>query len=144
MTNTISSRTPEGSPNLCPVCGAIVRIEPTLPTGDAPCPQCGTLLWFTVFDGELQLFDAVDASNVRHRLQDVIAKQLGVAADRISASTRFAEELGADSLDTVELVMLFEEQFDLDLPDAEAEKIQTIGQAIAYILRQRRGEGPTA
>jgi acyl carrier protein len=144
MTTTISSRTPEGSPNLCPVCGAIVRIEPTLQTGDAPCPHCGTLLWFTGFDGELQLFDAVDASSVGNRLKDVIAKQLDVSADRISDSTHFAKELGGDSLDTVELVMLLEEQFDLNVPDAEAEKIKTVSQAIAYILRQRRGEGPIA
>src|SRR5438094_725331 len=43
----VSSRTPEGSPNLCPVCGEAIRIEPSDPPGDAPCPQCGHLLWFT-------------------------------------------------------------------------------------------------
>jgi anti-sigma B factor antagonist len=57
----ISSRTPEGTPNHCPVCGAFLRIEPSGPTGDAPCPRCGHLLWFTWDDlGDFQVIKPTD------------------------------------------------------------------------------------
>jgi acyl carrier protein len=67
------------------------------------------------------------------RVTDIVAEQLGVDKDKISAETSFVNDLGADSLDTVELVMELEEEFDINIPDDAAEKIQTVGQAVAFI-----------
>ena len=95
----ISSRTPEGSPGACPVCGAGVVIEPSLPHGDAPCPACGSLLWFIRLPDELLLFD-------RDRLDPK-------AVERIAAL--LADE-NRDSLGVVELLMELEEFLDDDTP----------------------------
>ncbi len=67
------------------------------------------------------------------RVTDIVAEQLGVDKDKITAATSFVNDLGADSLDTVELVMEFEEEFDINIPDDAAEKIQTVGQAVEFI-----------
>jgi acyl carrier protein len=64
---------------------------------------------------------------------DIVAEQLGVDRDKITPDTHFVNDLGADSLDTVELVMELEEEFDINIPDDAAEKIQTVGQAVEYI-----------
>jgi acyl carrier protein len=66
-----------------------------------------------------------------------VAEQLGVDKDKISAETSFVNDLGADSLDTVELVMELEEEFDINIPDDAAEKIQTVGQAVAFIEQNK-------
>jgi acyl carrier protein len=108
---TISSRTPEGDPHRCPICGEVVVVEPSEPLGDSTCPRCGSLL--------MRVYE-----------------QLGVERERITAQTTF-KELGVDSLDTVELVMELEEEFDVNIPDDEAEKIQTVADAIRAILRRR-------
>ena len=71
--------------------------------------------------------------SVSERVIDIVAEQLGVEKERINAETSFVNDLGADSLDTVELVMELEEEFDITIPDDAAEKIQTVGQAIEYI-----------
>ena len=70
---------------------------------------------------------------VLDQVRDIVAEQMGVDKDNISAETSFVNDLNADSLDTVELVMEFEEQFDINIPDEDAEKIQTVGDAIEYI-----------
>ncbi len=70
---------------------------------------------------------------VEERVRDIVAEQLGVDKDKVSPDTSFVNDLGADSLDTVELVMELEEEFDVSIPDDAAEKIQTVGQAIAFI-----------
>jgi acyl carrier protein len=72
-------------------------------------------------------------SSVEERVVEIVSEQMGVAKDQISRDTSFITDLGADSLDTVELVMEFEEEFDITIPDEEAEKIQTVGQAVDYI-----------
>ena len=64
---------------------------------------------------------------------EIVSEQLGVDKDKISRDTSFVNDLGADSLDTVELVMELEEEFDINIPDDAAEKIQTVGQAIDHI-----------
>ena len=64
---------------------------------------------------------------------EIVCKQLGVTKEKVSPETSFVNDLGADSLDTVELVMEIEDAFDLTIPDDEAEKIQTVGDAIRYI-----------
>jgi len=70
---------------------------------------------------------------VADRVIDIVAEQLGVDKDKVTPETSFVNDLGADSLDTVELVMELEEEFDVNIPDDAAEKIQTVGQAIEYI-----------
>jgi acyl carrier protein len=72
-------------------------------------------------------------ASVKERVIDIVAEQLGVEKDKISDETSFVNDLGADSLDTVELVMELEEEFDINIPDDAAEKIQTVGQAVQYI-----------
>ena len=72
-------------------------------------------------------------ASVKERVIDIVAEQLGVDKDKITIETSFVNDLGADSLDTVELVMELEEEFDINIPDDAAEKIQTVGQAVEYI-----------
>ena len=71
--------------------------------------------------------------SIEERVKDIIVEQLGVTPEQVTPQASFIEDLGADSLDTVELVMEFEDEFELSIPDEEAEKIQTVGQAIDYI-----------
>ncbi len=72
-------------------------------------------------------------ASVMERVCDIVSEQLGVDKDKINADTSFVNDLGADSLDTVELVMELEEEFDINIPDDAAEKIQTVGQAVEFI-----------
>jgi acyl carrier protein len=72
-------------------------------------------------------------ADVSQRVIDIVAEQLGVDKERVKPETSFVKDLGADSLDTVELVMELEEEFDINIPDDAAEKIQTVGQAIDFI-----------
>jgi acyl carrier protein len=67
------------------------------------------------------------------RVKDIIVEQLGVNADQVTPEAKFIEDLGADSLDTVELVMALEEEFGHEIPDEEAEKLQSVGDVIKYI-----------
>lgn len=96
---SISTRTPEGFPGSCPVCGARVVVDPSRPYGDAPCPACGTLLWFVQFGEDLWLFDRrrIDVAN----------------AERIA---RLLDDENRDSIDMAELLMELE---DLGEPDSE-------------------------
>jgi acyl carrier protein len=75
----------------------------------------------------------VKVASVEERVIDIVGDQLGVSKDQITRETSFVNDLGADSLDTVELVMELEEDFDINIPDDVAEKIQTVGQAIDHI-----------
>lgn len=72
-------------------------------------------------------------SSVEERVTKIVAEQLGVAEGEVSPGSSFVDDLGADSLDTVELVMALEEEFDTEIPDEEAEKITTVQQAIDYV-----------
>ncbi len=72
-------------------------------------------------------------SSVEERVKQIVVEQLGVNEDEVSADASFVDDLGADSLDTVELVMALEEEFNCEIPDEEAEKIATVQQAINYI-----------
>jgi acyl carrier protein len=71
--------------------------------------------------------------DIEARVKEIIVEQLGVDASEVNTQASFVNDLGADSLDTVELVMALEEEFDIEIPDEEAEKIQTVGQAVDYI-----------
>ncbi|MDH5640635.1 MAG: acyl carrier protein, partial [Nitrospira sp.] len=70
---------------------------------------------------------------VEERVKKIIAEQLGVEEDEVTPEASFVEDLGADSLDTVELVMALEEEFSIEIPDEDAEKILTVGKALDYI-----------
>ena len=72
-------------------------------------------------------------SEIQERVAAIIVDKLGVSESQITPEATFAQDLGADSLDTVELIMELEKEFDVQIPDSEAEKIQTVGDAIAYI-----------
>ena len=72
-------------------------------------------------------------SDMVEKVKDIIVEELGVEREKLTDSASFMEDLGADSLDTVELVMELEEEFDINIPDDAAEKIQTVGQAIKFI-----------
>ena len=72
-------------------------------------------------------------ASVNERVTEIIVEQLGVNAEQVVGDAKFVEDLGADSLDTVELVMALEEEFGAEIPDEEAEKLTTVGEAIAYI-----------
>ncbi|MEK6785353.1 MAG: acyl carrier protein [Nitrospirota bacterium] len=72
-------------------------------------------------------------ATVDERVKKIIAEQLGVEADEVTPEASFVEDLGADSLDTVELVMALEEEFSIEIPDEDAEKILTVGKALDYI-----------
>jgi len=73
------------------------------------------------------------AKPVEERVKEIIVEQLGVEEDEVLPAAKFIEDLGADSLDTVELVMAFEEEFDLEIPDEDAEKIGRVSEAVSYI-----------
>ena len=72
-------------------------------------------------------------ASIAERVKDLVVEQLGVNLEQVTPGASFVDDLGADSLDTVELVMAFEEEFDMEIPDEEAEKIVTVGKAIEYI-----------
>lgn len=77
----------------------------------------------------------VDVQAIENKVVDIISEQMGVDKGEITKETSFINDLNADSLDTVELVMEFEDEFDMSIPDEEAEKIQTVGAAISYIVK---------
>ena len=74
-----------------------------------------------------------EENTIESKVRDIIVEQLGVNADQVTPEAKFIEDLGADSLDTVELVMAFEEEFGIEVPDEEAEKLLTVGDVIRYI-----------
>lgn len=73
--------------------------------------------------------------SIEDRVKDIIVEQLGVTADQVVSSAKFSDDLGADSLDTVELVMAFEEEFGVEVPDEEAEKLTSVGAVVEYITK---------
>ena len=76
------------------------------------------------------------SESIEARVREIIINELGVEPEKVTDDASFVEDLGADSLDTVELVMAFEEEFGLDIPDEEAEKMRTVGDAVRYLNKQ--------
>ena len=73
------------------------------------------------------------ADNTASKVKEIIINELGVDPEKVTGEASFVDDLGADSLDTVELVMAFEEEFTIDIPDEDAEQMRTVGDAVAYI-----------
>ena len=79
--------------------------------------------------------DEIDPKEIEAKVIDIISEQMGTDKSEITRETSFINDLNADSLDTVELVMEFEDEFNMSIPDEEAEKIQTVGAAVDYIVK---------
>ena len=78
-------------------------------------------------------------SDIADTVKEIIASELGVEVEKVTGDAHFVDDLGADSLDTVELVMAFEEEFGLEIPDEDAEEMQTVGDAIDYLAAKQEG-----
>lgn len=94
------------------------------------------LVWF--FDEDEVM--TTKTSEVEARVKKIVVEQLGVKEDEVTADASFVDDLGADSLDTVELVMALEEEFETEIPDEDAEKIITIKDAVAYVMERMEKE----
>jgi acyl carrier protein len=81
---------------------------------------------------------------IEEKVKDIIVEQLGVNPEQVTPQASFIEDLGADSLDIVELVMAFEEEFSVEVPDEDAEKLQTVGDVINYIKQRAKQQGGEA
>ena len=79
------------------------------------------------------LQELIPLADNAQKVRDIIEKELGVERDKMTDEASFIEDLGADSLDIVELVMEFEKEFNIDIPDEDAEKLRTVGDAVAYL-----------
>lgn len=79
-------------------------------------------------------------ASIEERVIDLIVEQLGVSQDQVTTEASFVDDLGADSLDTVELVMAFEEEFGIDIPDEDAEKMSTVSDAVKYLSENAGNE----
>ena len=79
--------------------------------------------------------------SIEEKVKDIIVEQLGVNPEQVTLQASFIEDLGADSLDIVELVMAFEEEFSVEVPDEDAEKLQTVGDVINYIKQRAKQQG---
>lgn len=135
VASRISSRTPEGAPNHCPICDLSICIEPSNPPGDAPCPHCGTLLWFFDTSAGIRFYESRTIAPLRDKFLQSICERW--SKERVTPSTSFLEDCGADSLDIVELVMELEAEFGVTIPDEEAENIKTVGDAIDYLAKRK-------
>jgi acyl carrier protein len=82
--------------------------------------------------------EEIEMSDTAAKVKEIIANELGVEIEKVTDDASFVEDLGADSLDTVELVMAFEEEFSIEIPDEDAEKMQSVGDAIRY-LQEKQG-----
>jgi acyl carrier protein len=115
-------------------------VEPSQPTGDAPCPACGHLLWFVEAVSGLRLFE----KRVSESLADIL-ERMGVARDEFEealiSDNEIAKELRADSLDLVQLILELEERFGINFSEQELSKIHTLADLIEYIqVRRKRPE----
>lgn len=118
----VSSRTPEGVPNHCPLCRAEICIEPAEPTGDAPCPRCGSLLWFVAWDAQRFWYErGALPAELRGRLETLMAKW----------------EPGADSLDRIEFIMELEDALNLSIPDRIAERFSSPDDLIRWLIQRQ-------
>ena len=78
------------------------------------------------------------SQSIEDKVKEIITERLSVTIDKVTPEAKFMEDLGADSLDTVELVMAFEEEFGIDVPDEDSEKLQTVGDVVKYITEHKK------
>jgi acyl carrier protein len=95
--------------------------------------------WFKPSRRQTENFMA--EKSIEEKVKDIIVEQLGVNPEQVTPTASFIEDLGADSLDIVELVMAFEEEFSVEVPDEDAEKLQTVGDVIKYIEERSKQQG---
>jgi acyl carrier protein len=137
VTNIISSRTPEGDPQHCPICDTLFCLEPSLALGDAPCPSCGTLLWFFPTLAGMRFYESKAVAPLREKILQAMCEKLAVTRELLAPTASFVDDVGVDSLDRVELMMALEEEFGVSIPDDELEKIQTVGDAIDLLAKRK-------
>ena len=121
-----------GSPGAWPWAGRVLRHE-------FPAAAAGPAVGPTAPEGM-----SVADDQIRQRVIDIVCEHLAVNKETVTDTTSFIEDIGADSLDIVELVMELEEEFDIQIPDDQAEKIKTVGEAVSYIreaVKNKGGEG---
>jgi acyl carrier protein len=138
MAATVSSRTPEGEPNLCPVCRTLIRVGPSTRFDDAPCPNCGVRLWLLRTSDGVRLYETNRIAAVRERAANILTRGLGASWEQSGRSASFHEDVGADALDMVELVMELEDEFNITIPDFEAERIRTMADLMDWLIRHLR------
>jgi acyl carrier protein len=105
------------------------------------CPECFKFSAGTKLE---QLTNFMADKSIEEKVKDIIVEQLGVNPEQVTPQASFIEDLGADSLDIVELVMAFEEEFSVEVPDEDAEKLQTVGDVINYIKERAKQPGGDA
>jgi acyl carrier protein len=115
------------------MCNAVIAIEPSQPPGDAPCPHCGTLLWFIRTSTGMRVYDPAVVAPIWEKIEAIMV-ELGVEKN----ATPFEQEASIDSLNMIELVMALETEFRTSIPPAEAENIKTVGDAIDHIHRNMK------
>jgi acyl carrier protein len=103
----------------------VTLFDPRRAAGPAPNRPTGPLL---------KENDVVSTQDIEEKVIAIVCEQMGASKDKVNLTTSFIQDLGADSLDTVELVMEFEDHFNISIPDEEAEKIQTVGDAVNFIV----------
>jgi acyl carrier protein len=97
------------------------------------CPDCPAAAGLTPARLNTNRTNFMAEKSIEEKVKDIIVEQLGVNPEQVTPQASFIEDLGADSLDIVELVMAFEEEFGVEVPDEDAEKLQTVGDVIKYI-----------
>lgn len=122
----------------CPLCNKLPSLDLVAAAGETPCPHCGSLLWFCRTEDELHFHAASDVPPIREKITSLLVDRLQMTREQITDTSRFMEDLGADSLDVVELIMELEAEYDLTVPDEEGEKIKTLAAALDYILLRRQ------
>src|SRR5262249_18332308 len=118
-------------------CGADVTLDTGQKHGEAPCPKCGKPVWYSKDTTGSRLYDAATVTAIKDKIAQILKDNLGANPESVTYSTSFVEDIGADSLDIVQLVMALEESFGVTIPDEQAEKIRTVGDAIEYILTHK-------
>src|SRR5687768_9100970 len=109
-----------------------------VPPGAVP----GVLLWGSSVGSESRISKSKrpsGMSDVAERVKKIVVEHLNVDQEKVTDNASFIEDLGADSLDTVELVMAFEEEFGIDIPDEDAEQMRTVGDAVSYMKKHSSG-----
>ena len=97
------------------------------------CPECSAAAGLNLSATNTNRTNFMAEKPIEEKVKDIIVEQLGVNPEQVTPQASFIEDLGADSLDIVELVMAFEEEFGVEVPDEDAEKLQTVGDVIKYI-----------